>query len=530
MLQLRVRETWPPAIFWVPASLVGAAMALPLAYLLLRASESAATIGSLLLRARTLELLGNTIALVVAVALATVLIGVPMAWLTARTDLPGRRIWSLLAVLPLVIPTFVGGFAFLGAFGPRGMLQQLLSPLGVEGIPDVNGFVGAWLALTLYSYPYVYLPVRSTLLGMEPSLEEAARSLGKTRWETFRLVVTPLLRPAVAAGALLVGLYTLSDFGAVSLLRFDTLTQAIYLQYQGSFDRSLAAGFALVLVLLAGGVVIAEVWTRGRARYYRAGTGATRPLAPVPLGRWKPLAVGFVFLVVFVALATPTVVLVFWLARGVANGQVAELPWLHAWSSIQGSALAGITAIVAVLPVTILTVRYPGRLSRVVELLVAVSFALPGIVVALALVFFGANYAPFLYQTLGMLVFAYVIRFLPEALGVTRASLLQINPSIEEAARSLGRSPARVTLEVTAPLVAKGLAAAAALVFLTAMKELPVTLLLSPIGFRTLATAIWSGAVQASFSAAAVPALLLLAVSALSVIPLLRGEAVEIHD
>ncbi|MFQ5880701.1 MAG: ABC transporter permease, partial [Dehalococcoidia bacterium] len=276
------------------------------------------------------------------------------------------------------------------------------------------------------------------------------------------------------------------------------------------------AALSLLLVVLALGLVTAEGGMRGGAHYHRSGAGAARSGRTVRLGRWRWPALAFVSLVTSTALAVPVAVLGYWLARGVMAGEPLRLVWSAALNSVYVSALAAAAAALAALPVAFLAVRYPGRLAALCERSTYVGFALPGIVVALSLVFFGANYATPLYQTLGLLVFAYVVLFLPAALGSIRAGLLQISPSLEEAARGLGRSPLRVFFTITVPLLRSGIVAGMALVFLVTMKELPATLLLSPIGFKTLATSIWAAASEAFFARAAAPALLLILVSSLS--------------
>ncbi|MDP2935943.1 MAG: ABC transporter permease subunit, partial [Dehalococcoidia bacterium] len=302
----------PPAVILLPAVLVAAAMLLPIAYLLVRTAGAGEEALHLLLRGRTLEVLANTAVLALTVTAATSAIGITLGWLTVRTDLPLRRLWSVLLVLPLVVPSYVGGFVLVAAFGPRGMLQQLLAgPLGIERLPDIYGFPGAMLALTLFSYPYVLLSVRAALSGMDSSPEEAARSLGCSPRSTFMRVVLPQLKPAIAAGALLVALYTLSDFGAVSLLQFESFTFQIYLQYQGSFDRTLAAVFSLVLVCLTVVVLFAEGRARGRARYYRSTVGTLHPPVIMPLGRWRWPALAFCSLTALSALALPIFVLAY---------------------------------------------------------------------------------------------------------------------------------------------------------------------------------------------------------------------------
>jgi iron(III) transport system permease protein len=359
--------------------------------------------------------------------------------------------------------------------------------------------------------------VRGALRGTDPALEEASRSLGSGGWSTFFRITLPQLKPAIIAGALLVALYSLSDFGAVSLLQFDSFSREIYTQYRSAFDRTPAAILGLMLVALTAAILALESRARGRARYHRSTAGSVRPRdgAVIALGRWRWPALLFCGTVVLLALVVPVGVLVFWLARGLAAGEPLRLLWGAAFNSVYVSALAAGVAALAAVPVAILAVRHPGRMAGFIERLSYLGYALPGIVLALALVFFGANFAPGVYNTLALLVFAYAVHFLPQAVGATRFALLQVRPSVEEAARGLGRGPAGVVTTVTAPLASSGILAGAALVFMTTMKELPATLLLSPLGFDTLATSIWTATSEAFFARAAAPALLLIAVSAL---------------
>ena len=505
----------PPLVILLPALAVGAGLLLPPVYLAVRALDGGGDLWDLLFRQRVAAILGRTLLLVATVTAASAVIALPLAWLTVRTDLPLRRVWAVLTALPLVIPSYIAGFVVVAALGPRGMLQGALEgPLGVERLPDIYGFPGAMLTLTLLSYPYILLPVRAALQRQDPALEESARVLGLGPWPAFFRVTVPLLRPAAAAGALLVALYTLSDFGAVSLLQYETFTWAIFTQYQSAFDRTLGAGLSLALMALALGCVTAEYLSRGRARFYST-TGAPARRAPVVrLGRWKGPAVGVCALVTAAALGLPMGILVYWAVRGFYAGEVFNLAWQPAWNSLYISALAALAAALAALPVAALAVRFPGRLSGALERLGHIGFALPGITIALALVFFGANYALPLYQTIWLLLLAYVALFLSPALGATRASLLQINPRLEEAARGLGRNPLRTLLSITLPGAWPGVAAGAGLVFLLTMKELPATLILSPIGFTTLATAVWSATSEAFFARAAMPGLLLILISA----------------
>jgi iron(III) transport system permease protein len=510
------------------AALVGAALLLPLVYLVVRAIEIDQPVTELLLRPRIVATLARTLGLAAGVTALSLLIAVPLGWLTVRSDVPLRRWWALLALLPLVIPSYVGAYLFASAFGPRGLLQQLLGNwFAVERLPSIYGFPGALLTLTSLSYPYLYLAVRGMLLRLDPAQEEAARSLGDSAWRTFWRVTLPLLRPALGAGGLLVALYCLRDFGAVALMRYDTFTRVIYVQYS-SFDRAQAALLALVLVAMTLVMLWLEARLQQRVRMLGGATGAARPPAVTPLGRWRWPALAFCALVVLVSLALPALLLAYWLARGLLAGEVIPELGRAAWNSIWASGVAALCTTLAALPVAWLAVRRPNRLTRLLERLTYAAYALPGIVIALALVFFGINHARWLYQTLAMLVLAYGILFVPQAVGTLRASLLQIHPSLEEAALSLGRRPGHVLLTVTLPLLRPGMLSGAGMVFLTAMKELPATLLLSPLGFDTLAMAVWAAVSEAFFAAAAAPALAIMLLSSLPMALLLYYE--QTHD
>jgi iron(III) transport system permease protein len=523
------RSRRAPLLLAVPALASAAAAILPLAYLVVRASSADRDDWEVLALDTTGRLVLDTAVLVAAVVAAALVIGVPLAWLLTRTDIPGRPLLAVGAALPLVIPSYVAALALLGALGPRGLLQQLLEgPFGVERLPDIYGFRGAVLALTLSTYPYVYLLAAAAMRDLDPSVEEAARNLGRSRLATFFRVTLPAVQPSLAAGALLVALYTLADFGAVSLMQYPALTRSIYLQYQALFDREPAAILALVLVALTVLLLTAEGRVRAASRYRRGGPGAARPATVVALGRWRWPAFGFCGLVVAVFLILPLAVLAYWVWEALPLGREIAFPWREAWHSVLASGLAAGVAVAAAVPVAILARRYPAFWTRLLERLSFTGNALPGIVVALALVFFGARYGGLLYQTLAILVFAYVVRFLPQSLAASGAALAGVDPRVEEAARSLGRGPIAVVVRVTVPLVRSGVFAGATLVFLSAMKELPATLLLRPIGFDTLATEIWSATAAADYAQAAPPALLLVALSAPLVYFLVARRSTEL--
>ena len=497
---------------------------LPLVYLAIRVLDGGTDALGPLFRARTLELIASTLALGTAVGIGAISLGVPLAWLTVRTDLPGRRVWSLLAIAPLAIPSYLLAFAFVGALAPRGWLTGALESVGFVTLPSAHGFAGAALVLTLATMPYVVISTRAALIRLDPATEEAARSLGRGPWAAARTAVLPVILPAIGAGALLAMLYSASDFGAVSILRYDTLATAIYSQYRFSFDRSGAAVLALLLLALA----LLLVWIEGRVRRraaQRVPHGRRRVPAVIRLGVWRWPALGLCTAVVAMSLGIPTVTIATWLVNGLSRGLEIVVGLEALRDSLVLGAGAAVLAVIVALPLARLIVHFPGRWADSTERLLYGVYAIPGISLALAIVFFTLNVLPALYQTLFALIAAVALRYLVQSTGALRGPMLQVSPRTVEAARSLGERPLGVLRTITLPLLRPGVTAGAALVFLSALKELPLTLLLAPAGFSTLATELWDAAREAFYAQAAVPATLLLVVSFISVGLLVRrGE------
>ncbi|GAB7192431.1 iron ABC transporter permease [Kineococcus sp. NUM-3379] len=481
----------------MPAVLTALVALLPLAYLVVRAGEDGAgAVAEILLRERTVRLLARSLALAAAVTAACLVLGVGLAWLTVRSDLPGRHAWAVVAALPLAVPTYVAGFAW------------------ISFAPGLAGPSGAFLVLTACSYPYVLLPVSAALRRTDPAGEEVARSLGLSPWQVFLRATLPQLRPALTAGGLLVALYSLSDFGAVSILRFDAFTRVVHTSYQASFDRTPAAVLSLLLVAVTTVLVVLEWRSQGRASYSRVGGGGARPPRPLALGRARPLAVLAVAAVAALSLGVPAAALVHWTAVGAARGlPVAELA-SAAGTSLAFAALGALVTTVLAVPVGLLAGRRGDRLPRLLERAAYIGHALPGIVVAFSIVFLTVRYAQPVYQRTPALVLAYVVLFLPLAVGAVHSAAAQFPPALEDAARSAGATPREVLRRITLPLAAPGIGAGAALVFLTCMKELPATLLLQPLGSATLATQLWTETGVAAYSSAAPYAAVLVLLSA----------------
>jgi iron(III) transport system permease protein len=448
-------------------------------------------VSATLLRRRTGELVLRSLGLATAVTVSATALGVALAWVVEATRVPARGLWRVVCALPLAVPTYVAGYAWIARF------------------PGLAGFRGAWLVLTLYTFPYVFLPVAAAIRGLDAVRGEVALSLGRSPREVFRTVTLPRLRPAVATGALLVALYALSDFGAVSLMRYPVFTRAIYLSYQASFDRTPAAVLGCLLVLCTLVVVAAEGRARGRRRYDTVAGGAARPAPPVELGRWRWAAVGAVVAVAVASLGVPAATLARWLAEGLSEPEAAARTWSAAVASVSVSALGALVTVACAVPVALLAARHRGALPAFTERASYAGHALPGIVVALSLVFFATRYAPGLYQRTPLVVFAYLVLFLPLGVAAVYARAAQAPVVLEDVARSLGTPPLAVARRVLAPLLAPGVGAGATLVFLTCLKELPATLLLRPTGLETLATRVWTTTSAGEFAAAAPPAALL---------------------
>ncbi|MEV1285598.1 iron ABC transporter permease [Micromonospora sp. NPDC049679] len=487
-----------------PWLLIAAAVAvvvalLPLAYLTIRTSEAGwEAIRTELTSPRVADLGARSLALAAVVTAACVTLGVGTAFLVTRTDLPARRLFTILAALPLAVPTYIAAFTW---------------------VSTVDGFEGFWasaLVLTLCSYPYVFLPVAAALHRADPAQEEVARSLGRGAWHTFTTVTLPQIRPAIAGGALLVALYVLSDFGAVAILRTDTFTRAVFIAFDLGFDRTGALVLSTVLVALTVLLLAGETLTRRRgARYARVGAGARRPHTPARLAALRWPAAAALTAVAALAFGVPAVNLARRLAAGVSRpGSLTEIATAAGNSLTVSLAGAALTMLLA-LPIGLLTARAPGVLANGLERLSYLTHALPGIVIGLSLVFFGINVAYPLYQSVWLLTLAYAALFLPLAVAAVAAAAAQAPPVLEEAARSLGRRPAAVFATVTLPLALPGIAAGAAMVFLTCMKELPATLLLRPTGMDTLATELWTHTTVAAYAGAAPYAALLVLLSAI---------------
>lgn len=514
------RKPRPPFFLVLPALLVGLAACMPAAYLLLRAfAASPAELVQIVFRPRNFWLLLNTLKLVGLVLALNTLLALPLAWLVTRTDLRPRGLVTFLATLPLAVPGYVMAYALLGLSGYYGFARHWF---GVS-LPSLHGLWGATLALALYTFPYMFLNLRAAFLGMDPGLEETARSLGAPRGRIFRQVMLPQLWPALVAGWLIVGLYVISDFGAIALMRYEVFSFAIYTQYSGAFDRTYAAWLSLMLLALTALALWGQRAVTRNRRFARTGTGTARAAQPVALGRWRWLAWAFVALVVLASVGLPLAVLGHWMRLGLPDMDWGQL----GLSALRTAAVAGPVALLAIalaLPVVLLSTRYPRPLAGLIDRAAYMGYATPALALALAFVMFTLQLAPALYQSWVVLVLACTINFLVLAFGPLRLALLQIGPRQEEAARALGAGPARAFGTIVLPRLRRPMVAGGLLVFIMVVKELPITLLLAPTGYTTLAMNIFSRTNEGMLREAAPYALLVILFASLFVGLILQYE------
>ncbi|CAH2777029.1 MAG: Ferric iron ABC transporter, permease protein [uncultured Caballeronia sp.] len=445
------------------------------------------------------ELLINTLSITVSATLVAGVVGTAAAWFIERTRLPGRRLWAALTVAPLAMPAFITSYAW------------------VSLSLDLQDFAGALLVISTAYFPLVYLPVAAALRGMDPALEESARSLGCGRVGVFVRLVLPQLRPALFGGMLLVALGVLSEFGAFTLLRFRTFTTQIYAEYRTSFDSSGASVFACILIAMCLFCLALEMRVRGGARYERVDRGVRRAALRYELGAWRWAVVAAFVVLAIITLGVPIGMIGFWLTQSGAAITPAEVsPELlieSTLSSIGYGCAAAVVTTLACVPLAFLLVRFPSRIATMFERIVFLAQGLPSLVVALAIVSLAVHALRPLYQSAELLVVAYAILFLPLALVSVRAAFTQAPPRLEETARSLGLSWRETVRRVLLLLAGPGLGAGATMVFISVVTELNSTLLLSPSGTRMLATQVWIDTSTLAFAAAAPYAALLVGIS-----------------
>lgn len=478
------------------AALISVLALLPLGFIVFIAIQTGWSLSaSLIFRGRVAELLLNTLLLEALAIPIGIALAVTLAWLTERSDIPGAKLWAWLAVAPLAVPAFVHSYAW------------------VSLVPALNGLPAAVMISVLAYLPFLYLPVAAQLRRLDPALEDSAASLGDGPWRVFFRVVLPQLQLAICGGSLLMGLHLLAEYGLYALIRFDTFTTAIVDQFQSTFNGPAANMLAGVLVICCVALLALESGLRGNARYARIGGGAARPPAHAKLGRATLPALILVIAFALMSLGVPLLTLTRWLMSSGWRAWVAPELGPALGQTVLYAIAGGLLTVAAAVPMAWLSVRAPSRVQRALEACHYYLGALPGVVIALALVTIAVRVATPLYQTIVTVLLAYVLMFLPRALVGLRASLAQTPPELEEAALALGKSPLKAMGRITLRLAAPGAAASMALVAMGITTELTATLMLAPNGTTTLATQFWAFTSELDYAAASPYALLMIVFS-----------------
>lgn len=510
---LLIGQRW---YIFFPAVVICICGLIPLVYLIAKAFQlESSTLVENLLRWRNVRLFFNTVLLTIGVLLTDILLATPAAWLTSRSDIKHKRTFSVLCTLPLAIPGYVIAYALLALGGYNGIFAWFFG----WNIPRLNGYWGALIALSFYTTPYLFLNLRTALLGLDPSVEESARSLGYGQWRVFIHVILPQLRPAFYAAGLLICLHVLGDFGVVSLMRYETFSYALYVEYRLLFEHNYAAWLALILLTITGCLLFLEGRMLYKVDLHKAGHGTSRIPSIIPLQRLK--YVGYTYLcVLFIAtVCIPTLTVILWLFRGFEVSTLEGI--IEAFlGSISISIPVAIGCALMAVPFAYINVRYSTRFSNAIARIPYIVYAIPPLAFGLAIIFFVRRTD----VTVLVLIIACMLHFLAEAIGPVRSPLYQASPHLEEVARSLGCSPIMAFLRTLLPLLFRGMLIAIALVFLATMKELPLTLLLRPPEYETLAVNVWDYTEEAMFAQAAPYAFIILLTSAIFVGLLIRKE------
>ena len=460
------------------------------------------------------DLLLNTMLLFIFVVISSLILGLLISIILVRFNIPGSKILFTLSVLPLVIPSYIGALTYVSAFSPKGLFVQLFSSFGINEIAGIDGFFGSWLVLTLFTYPYVVLICSSALRNLDSTVEDAARSLGKNRFNVYTQVVIPRLKKPIIFSGLLVGLYVISDFGAVSLMRYSTLTKAIYSYYEFNINGDPVIFYSSILIVLA---LLISFIQRGSEEARSAKVSGTPKISEKTnlSPRSKVLIYTFLSLVIFSGLILPISVLSYWLIRGLSAGNSVRAVFGGVVGSLGVSLLAALFSVIVSTPIIIMVSQYRSKFGNVLERIMLALYGLPHISVGVAILFITIKIFPSIYQSFTALIISYLIVFLPQAIGAGQASMEQVKSNYLDASAGLGMSKLKSFYRITLPLIYRGLFAGGALVFLSTMKELPQTLLLRPTGLNTMAIDIWSYASEGLFTQAAFSSFILLAISAI---------------
>jgi len=486
---------------------------IPLIYLIFRSSEGGLQgFLSVLARPRIYSIIFTTLSLSILVGILSLIIGVFTSWTISRTNVVFRKFWLLLLPIPLAMPSYVLTYGWITL------------------IPSLQGFWFAVIVLSCATFPFVAIPVYANLKAIDSSQEEVARTLGFNTWGIFQKVLWPQIRPAAFAGSLLAGLYTLSEFGTVAILKVDTLTRLIFTTYRATYDRSSAATISIILLLVS--LLVVNISRKFAGTNYRnkLGPGISRKSIISDIGKLKYLVFSlFVVLNGFI-IGIPGYVLI---TRSITVREDLNLSQLldAALNTVQVSFIGATLALLLAVPLGILGARFKTKLANKIESTILITHAVPSIVIALSLVALSVKWLPFIYQSIFLLAIAYALLFMANSIGIVKANISKVSVQLEEVSRSLGKNYIYTLFKVTIPVALPGILSGWLLVFVTAMKELPATLILKPTNFETLSTQLWTATSISQYAQAAPFALLLVIIASIPSYLLNRNnDSVRMED
>jgi iron(III) transport system permease protein len=486
----------------------------------------------------------RTFLVMAGVGAATLAIGTGTAWLVTMYRFPGRNLADWLLILPLAMPTYIIAYAYADLLDFSGPAQAAVRWLGgwrgprEYWFPEIRSTGGAVLVLSLVLYPYVYLSARASFLLQSACVLEVARTLGRTPRETFFAVALPLARPALAAGTTLALMECLNDIGAMQYLGVRTLTVAVYDTWLNRDNLGGAAQIAAVMLTLVVTLLLAERALRGGRLYHHT----TNKYRPIPFARVR----GFKGRLTLVLCLLPPILGFFVPVLVLLGAAVQSLPgmlsgpfWTLATHSIVLSAMGAATAVAPALILAYASRVAPNGFTRPAVRLAGFGYAMPGTILALGLLiplaaldnriddiarsWLGVSTGLMITGSMLALVLAYGIRFMAVSLGAVEEGLGRISPNLDAAARTLGSSALAALGRVHVPILRPAIGAAALLVFVDCMKELPATLLLAPLNFRTLSTHVFDLARDERFTEAGLAALTIVGIGLLPVLVLHRA-------
>ena len=498
--------------------------ALPLIYIILRLFAEQANLINLINSAEIFKPLIRTVILGITVTGFSLLLGTSLAWLIARTNIAMKSILQILIPLPLAIPSFIIASTYIIAFRPSGKIYDLLAIFKLDNLIAFEGFIAVCISLILITYPYIYLPTLARLSMLSTNAEENAKMLGQKDFSIFYKITWPQISNAAFAGSVLTFLYVIGDFGVVQLLGYPNLATSIYANRLASPTTSFM--LSLILAIVAISIVLIEKKYFSKKNTFFDAPGGLSKI--INLGKYKYLFAIIALIVISFALFIPIIILINWVYKASISSEIgyttlgsfsliSELSeqYRTTFNTFFVAITTALIATITMVPIAYYVQRNNNILSSIINGLITSMFAIPGLVIVLATVRFTLHidFIDFLYGTIPVLIFAYLITFGAQSLRSIYAGISVLDTNLEYLAKTLGANSWKNLTKIQFPLLLNPILAGIGLVILSTLKELPVSLLASPVGFKTLATDVWIDYDDAFLGAAAISSLCLILVS-----------------